>query len=186
MWFSMWLILSVASLGIAWFPMIYYLIQRRNAHFQRQERLRTVILSKLRKTKNVRKSASTSDKKESLLPSRNAWQWTFLSILVVPAFYIFYFLKSDLTKHEELEHNFLVEVIELAKNSGMLLDIQGFTATKSFPISKYLILSLVTLGLAAIYWLYRIFNDYNNHFKMQWKIEDELLGFFRLLDRKSG
>ncbi|MEJ2241458.1 MAG: hypothetical protein P8Y18_04875 [Candidatus Bathyarchaeota archaeon] len=32
MWFSMWAVLSVASFGIAWFPMIYYLIKRRNDH----------------------------------------------------------------------------------------------------------------------------------------------------------
>ena len=50
MWFSMWAVLSVASFGIAWFPMIYYLIKRRNTHFARQEKLETLILSKLKKT----------------------------------------------------------------------------------------------------------------------------------------
>jgi hypothetical protein len=38
--------------------------------------------------------------------------------------------------------------------------------------------------LAAAYWLYRIFNDYNNHFKMQWLIEDELLRFLKAIDKK--
>lgn len=186
MWFSMWVILSIASLGIAWFPMIYYLIKRRNAHFQRQKKLQTMILSKMRKTKNGGKSGFTSEKVENLTLFRNAWEWTFLSILVIPAFYVFYFLKSDLAKHEEQEHNFLVEVIELAKDSGVPLDIHGFTDTKSFPSGKYLVLSIVTLGLAAAYWLYRIFNDYNNHFKIQWKIEDELLDFFKAFDQKSS
>ena len=185
MWFSMWVILSVASLGIAWFPMVYYLIKRRNAHFQRQEKLQTIILSTLSKTKNGGKLVSISKKIESLGKSRKAWEWTFMSILIIPAFYVFYFLKSDLAKHEEQEHDFLVEVIGLAKDSGIPLDIHGFTATKSFPTGKYLVLSVVTLGLAAAYWLYRIFNDYNNHFKMQWKIEDELLSFFKAVDQKS-
>lgn len=181
----MWVILSVASLGIAWFPMVYYLIKRRNAHFQRQEKLQTIILSTLSKTKNGGKLVSISKKIESLGKSRKAWEWTFMSILIIPAFYVFYFLKSDLAKHEEQEHDFLVEVIGLAKDSGIPLDIHGFTATKSFPTGKYLVLSVVTLGLAAAYWLYRIFNDYNNHFKMQWKIEDELLSFFKAVDQKS-
>jgi hypothetical protein len=180
MWFSMWIILSVASFGIAWFPMVYYLIKRRNAHFQRQEKLQTMILNKLR---NDRKPTSTSKK---LLPSRNALGWTVLSLLVVPAFYVFYFLKNDLVKHEEQEHDFLVEVIGLAKVSGVPLNVHGFTATKSFPTGKYVVLSVVTLGLAAAYWLYRIFNDYNSHFKMQWKIEDELLGFLKAVDKKSS
>jgi preprotein translocase subunit YajC len=183
MWFSMWIILSVASFGIAWFPMVYYLIKRRNAHFQRQDKLQTIILNKLRKGKNGGKWASTSEK---LVPSRNALGWTVLSILVVPVFYIFYFLKNDLAKHEEQEHDFLVEVIGLAKDSGVPLNIHGFTATKSYPTGKYLIFSAVTLGLAAAYWLYRIFNDYNSHFKTQWKTEDNLLGFLKSVDKKSS
>ena len=186
MWFSMWIILSIASFGIAWFPMIYFLIKRRNAHFSRQEKLETLILSKLRKTQSAEKSDSKSSRIENLLPSRNATAWTVFSILIVPAFYVFYFLKSDLQKHEEHEHDFLVEVIALAKDSGVTLNIHGFTTTKSFALGKYLILSIATVGLAAAYWLYRIFNDYNNHFKMQWKIEDELLSFLKSIDKKGS
>ena len=186
MWFSMWIILSVASFGIAWFPMIYYLIKRRNAHFSRQEKLEALILSKLRKTKSAGKSASNSSKIENLVPSRNAKAWTFFSLLIVPAFYVFYFLKSDLEKHEEHEHDFLAEIITLAKDSGVTLNIHGFRATKSFPLGKYLVLSIATFGLAAAYWLYRIFNDYNNHFKMQWLIEDKLLSFLKAIDQNSS
>jgi preprotein translocase subunit YajC len=186
MWFSMWIILSVASFGITWFPMIYYLIKRRNAHFQRQKNLQTMILRRLRKATASGKSASASEKKENLVSHRNALGWTLLSFLLVPSFYVFYFLKSDLAKHEEQEHDFLSEVIALTKDSGEPLNIQGFTATKTFPTGKYLTLSVVTLGLAAAYWIYRIFNDYNSHFKMQWKIEDELLCFLKASDKKSG
>jgi preprotein translocase subunit YajC len=186
MWFSMWVILSVVSFGIAWFPMIYYLIKRRNAHFRRQKKLQTIILSKLKKAPSSGKSKFTAEKMENLVPSRNVWGWTVLSLLVIPAFYVFYFLKSDLAKHEEQEHDFLVEVIGLAKDSEVPLNIHGFTATRSFTSGKYLILSAVTLGLAATYWLYRIFNDYNNHFKMQWKIEDELLVFLKTVDKRTS
>jgi len=186
MWFSMWAILSVASFGIAWFPMIYYLIKRRNAHFSRQEKLETLILSKLKKTKNPEKSVLDSSKTENHGSSRNAKAWTLSTLLILPAFYVFYFLKSDLRKHEEHEHDFLVEVIALAKDSEVPLNIHGFTATPSFPLDKYLVLSVVTFGLAAAYWLYRIFNDYNNHFKMQWKNEDELLSFLKAINKKSS
>ena len=34
MWFSMWFLASVASFGIAFFPMFYLMIKRRNKHFQ--------------------------------------------------------------------------------------------------------------------------------------------------------
>jgi len=186
MWFSMWAVLSVASFGIAWFPMIYYLIKRRNAHFSRQEKLETLILSKLKKTQSPEKSPLDSSKTKNQGSSRNAKAWTLSTLLIFPAFYIFYFLKSDLRKHEEHEHDFLVEVIALAKDSGVPLNIHGFTATPSFPLDKYLVLNIVTFGLAAAYWLYRIFNDYNSHFKMQWKNEDELLSFLNAINKKSS
>ena len=186
MWFSMWAVLSVASFGIAWFPMIYYLIKRRNAHFSRQEKLEALILSKMKKTVSPEKSPLDSSQKENQGPSRNAHAWTISTLLIIPAFYIFYFLKCDLRKHEEHEHDFLVEVTALAKDSGVPLNIHGFTATPSFQLDKYLVLSVVTFGLAAAYWLYRIFNDYNSHFKMQWKNEDELLSFLKAIDKKSS
>lgn len=185
MWFSMWVILSVASFGIAWFPMIYYMIKRRNDHFSRQEKLEALILSKLRQTQSPKKAASDSSKTKNLLLSRNAVAWALSTLLVVPGFYLFYSLKSDLQKHEEHEHNFLDEIVALAKDSGVTLNIQSYATTPRFPRDKYLILSIATLGLAAAYWLYRIFNDYNNHFKMQWIIEDELLSFLKTIDKKA-
>ena len=185
MWFSMWAILSVASFGIAWFPMIYYTIKRRNTHFSRQEKLEALILSKLKKTENPEKLVPDSSVTKNLLQPRDAGAWTISTILIIPSFYIFYFLKLDLQKHEEHEHDFLAEVIALAKDSGVTLNVQSYWTTSSFPLNKYLILSVVTLGLAAIYWLYQIFNDYNNHFKMQWIIEDELLRFLKVLDKNA-
>jgi len=51
-------------------------------------------------------------------------------------------------------------------------------------LGKYVGLSVVTCGLMGAYWLYRIFNDYNSHFKMQWQNEDALLSFLEALDKK--
>ena len=186
MWFSMWAVLSVASFGITWFPMIYYLIKRRNAHFARQEKLETLILSRLKQTESPEKPLSDSSETTVQASSRNAHAWTLSTLLVIPAFYVFYFLKTDLLKHEDHEHDFLVQVIELAKDSGVPLNIHGFSATPSFPLNKYLVLNIVTFGLATAYWLYRLFNDYNNHFKMQWKNEDELLSFLKAIDKNSS
>ena len=186
MWFSMWAVLSVASFGIAWFPMIYYMIKRRNDHFSRQEKMEELILSKLKKTKSPEKLVPDFSKTKNQKLSRNAKTWTLSTLLIVPAFYVFYFLKSDLQKHEEHEHDFLDEIIAFAKDSGIPLNIQSYATTPSFPLDKYLVLSVVTFGLAAAYWLYRIFNDYNNHFKMQWIIEDELLNLLKSVDKESS
>lgn len=181
MWFSMWVVLSVASFGIAWFPMIYYMIKRRNDHFSRQEKLEELILEKLKENDVVQESTVNPPKTDKQLLSRNAIAWTALSVLIAPAFYIFYFLKSDLHKHEEHEQEFLTEVRGLTRDSNLLLDTQDFTTSASFPLGKYVVVSVGSFGLAAAYWLYRIFNDYNNHFKMQWLIEDKLLRFLKAI-----
>lgn len=186
MWFSMWAVLSIASFGLAWFPMIYYTLKRKNDHFLRQKELENLILNKLRKKQNLKKSTSKLSKTKNQSPIKNEKVLTLSTILIIPAFYIFYILKNDLQKHEEHEQDFLNETATLAKNYGITLNIQSYMTTPSFPKNKYIILSVVTFGLAAAYWLYRIFNDYNNHFKMQWIIEDELLSLIKSIEKKAN
>jgi hypothetical protein len=186
MWFSMWTALSVATFGLAWFPMIYYSIKRRNDHFSRQEKLEKLIL-KLLKNKKDPKNANFFASKQDLKPLiKNNSLLTISTLLIFPAFYLFYSLKVDLQKHENHEHRFIQEINSLAKNLEIPLNIQNYFTKPNFPIKKYVILSILTMGLAAAYWLYRIFNDYNNHFKMQWIIEDELLRFLKTIDQKSN
>src|SRR4030065_1232176 len=45
MWFSMWFLASVATFGIAFFPMFYFLLDRRNRHFQRQYNLEKQVVT---------------------------------------------------------------------------------------------------------------------------------------------
>ncbi|MDH5375763.1 MAG: hypothetical protein OEW95_08125, partial [Candidatus Bathyarchaeota archaeon] len=190
MWFSMWFLISVASFGIVWFLMIYFLIKRRNYHFLRQEKLETLILTKLRQLSReqprLKNTASNSVKIENIKLFRNPQAWALSTLLVFPAFYIFYFLGIDLQKHEEHEHAFLTEAISLAQNLGLDINLDDFKATKNFALKRYLASTIVTCGLAAGYWLYRIFNDYNRHFKRQWKLEDELLSFFKAINSSKA
>jgi hypothetical protein len=65
------------------------------------------------------------------------------------------------------------------------LDIQEFIDLPPIPREKFLALSVVTCGLAGFYWVYRIFNEYNSHFRMQWMLEDTLLSFLEELDKKQ-
>ena len=183
MWFSMWTVLAIASFGVAWFIMIYYLIKRRNSHFSRQQKLEELILEKIN-SENRKKTKIDLSKQKKQLPPRNPLILTMLTILIIPAFYVFYFLKNDLQKHEEHEHDFLFEVKTFTKDSEVPLNIQPFITSPSISMKKYIGLSVVTCGLAAAYWLYRIFNDYNSHFKVQWLIEDELLSFLKETQKK--
>jgi hypothetical protein len=49
-------------------------------------------------------------------------------------------------------------------------------------IRKYALITMVTLGFGVIYWLYKVVNLYNNHFKEQRHIEHEML---KLMEAKS-
>ena len=186
MWFSMWIVLSVASFGLAWFPMIYYAIKRRNDHFLRQKKLEKLILTKLGENQKIKNAIPENLKQKNELEPKNEKILTILTLLIIPGFYLFYSLKRDLQKHEEYEQVFLNKINNLAKNSDLPLNIQSYATTPSFPKNRYILLSIATLGLAAAYWLYRIFNDYNNHFKMQWIIEDELLSFLKAIEKDNN
>ncbi len=183
MWFSMWFLLSVASFGIAWFLMIYSLIKRRNAHFSRQETLENLVLRKLRKDNKEephrQNSPHVPEEDDNPTFPRNAQAWALSTLLVFPTFYVLYFLEKDLQKHEEHEHTFLTETVSFAHNLELGINSDNLSTIRRFAPDRYLIFSIVTCGFAAVYWLYRIFNDYNKHFKRQWKLEDELLKFFK-------
>jgi len=182
MWFSMWFLLSVASFGIAWFPMIYFLIKRRNAHFSRQETLENLVLTRLGKKPkgepHYPNSSHVSEEVDNPTFRRNAQAWALSTLLVFPTFYVLYFLEKDLQKHEAHERSFWIETVSLAPNLELGANSHEFSTTRKFALDRYLVFNIVTCGFAAVYWLYRIFNDYNRHFRRQWKLEDELLQFF--------
>ncbi len=186
MWFSMWFLLSVASFGIAWFPMIHFLIKRRNDHFSRQESLESLILSRLEQLSKERSrhpnSTPASAKTENPKFLRNSQGWALSTLLLFPAYYIFYFLRMDLQKHEEHEHAFLTETISLTQSLGLSMNVDVFSATNKLTSARYLNLTIITFGFAAVYWLYRIFNDYNQHFKRQWKLEENLLRLVKSIE----
>jgi hypothetical protein len=184
MWFSMWVLLSIVSFGIAWFLMIYFLIKRRNDHFTRQKKLETLILRELRQLNTGDQvhatNTSRSTKQEILKSLRNAPAWTLSTLLIVPTFYVLRFLMVDLRKHEEQQRLFFMEVVSLADDPELSAKLDGLKMPGELAVDKYVVFSLVTFGCAALYWLYRIFNDYNRHFKAQWQLEDELCRYLKV------
>ena len=101
----------------------------------------------------------------------NPTAWAASIILIIPAFLITYYLSKDLRAHEEHQDKFL----ESAFPERMFMP-------QTIPIRKYAIITIVTLGVGGIYWLYKIINMYNAHFKAQWKVEKEIA---RLMEEKQ-
>jgi hypothetical protein len=155
-WFSMWFLASIVSFGLGFFPMFHRIVDGRNKHFQREEALN-------QKISNYMKSQGKDPPAPVGFHSRNAKAWAASIILVIPAIVIVYLLTKDLVVHERQMDQLLAAAFP-----------QKMFMTQSVPIKTYAILTIVTLGIGGIYWLYKIVNLYNAHYKAQWHIEKEI------------
>ena len=157
MWFSMWFLASIATFGLAFFPMFYRLIDSRNRHFRREAELEKQIAAFLRK-QGKEPIAATS------FHEMNAKAWAAAIILIIPVFVITYLLSMDLLTHEK--HQDMLLANAFPKRMFM---------PQTIPIGKYALITIFTLGVGIVYWLYKIVNMYNAHFKAHRKIEKEIV-----------
>ena len=163
-WFSMWFLASIATFGAAFFPMFHRLIESRNKHFRRESDLEKQITAFLRK--QGKEPPTTSDSFNEM----NAKAWAAAIILVIPVFAIAYLLSRDLLMHEKHQDKFLASAFP-----------KRMFMPQTIPIKKYVLITIVTLGVGIVYWLYKIINMYNVHFKAHREIEKELV---KLMEEK--
>ncbi len=156
-WFSMWFLASIATFGTAFFPMFYRLIGSRNKHFRRQAELEKQIATFLRKQG---KEPPTSYG----FTEMNKKAWTAAVILIIPVFAITYLLSRDLLTHERHQDRFLASVFP-----------ERIFMPQTIPIEKYALITIVTLGLGIVYWLYKIVNLYNSHFEAHQEVEKQIV-----------
>ena len=166
MWFSMWFLASIATFGVAFFPMFYRLIDVRNKHFRREVKLENQIAEFLRAQGKEPPATAASPR------DMNAKALAASIILIIPALIIVYYLSRDLRSHEEHQDVLLASVFSERR-----------FMPQTIPIKKYVLITIGTLGVGGIYWLYKIINLYNAHFKVQWEIEKEIT---RLREEKTG
>ena len=165
MWFSMWFLTSIATFGLAFFPMFYRLIDSRNKHFRCESDLEKQIVAFLRK-QGKEPPATSEDFREM-----NAKAWAASIILVIPVFAITYLLSRDLVTHEKRQDAFLASAFP-----------ERMFMPQTIPIQKYALITVVTLGLGIMYWLYKVVNLYNAHFKAQREVEKKIL---KLMEEKN-
>ncbi|MBX5320477.1 MAG: hypothetical protein ACQXXG_00600 [Candidatus Bathyarchaeia archaeon] len=158
MWFSMWFLLSMITFGLALFPMLYLLIERRNEHFRRQKELESLILSVLKN-----RGVNLEIEGDNFL-DRNSLLWAASIVLIVPIFFAAYFLSKDLLLHEKRQMALFRKIFPDEPVIEQKINLK-FCMT----------ITLATLGVGIIHWFYKIFNAYNNHFKEQWRIEDKIV-----------
>jgi len=157
-WFSMWFLASIATFGVAFFPMFYRLINSRNEHFRREADLERRIKAFLREQ---------GKEPPAMLHSfieMNAKAWTASIILIIPVFAITYLLSKDLIVHEKHQDKFLASAFP-----------EKIFMVQTIPIKKYALITVATLGLGIVYWLYKVVNMYNAHFKAHREVEKEII-----------
>ena len=164
-WFSMWFLGAVVTFGVAFFPMFYRLVDGRNKHFQHEEELEKQVAERLEK--QGKKLPATSQR----LAEMNAKAWAVSIILVFPVFIIVYLLSRDLTVHERNEDTFLASAFP----TRMFMP-------QTIPIKTYVLITICTLGVGIVYWLYKVVNLYNAHYKAMLQVEKEV---GKLMEKES-
>jgi hypothetical protein len=166
LWFSMWFLTAIVTFGLAFFPMFYRLIEGRNRHFRREAELERQVAAFLKR--QGKELPATSEH----LGVMNAKAWAASIILVLPVFVIVYLLSRDLAVHERNQDAFLAGAFS-----------ERMFMPQTIPIKTYALITIVTLGVGVIYWLYKVVNLYNAHFKAQLQVEKEI---GRLMEEKKA
>ena len=157
MWFSMWFLGAIITFGLAFFPMFHRLLESRNKHFAHDAAWENQIVQQLA---NQGKAAPKAD---LLFGKRNAEAWSVSIILIIPSFVILYLLSKDLLGHEREQDAFLLAAFP-----------KRMFMPQTIPIKTYVLLTVVTLGVGGVYWLYKVVNLYNAHYKADLQVEKAL------------
>ena len=166
--------------------LIYMLVNRRYTHFKRQKFLLEDIIAaigSLAKTKDIDIGASLSPIERTVREAnaeeteKSAILWAILSAFVPFAqFYVYYFLMKDFYRHERREDGFWEDASSALNRLSVNFSVPRRTETmpdRSFVL--YLILSVITVGLFGIYWVYVMLKDPNEHFKYHIHAESQLM-----------
>jgi hypothetical protein len=178
---SFYLILTFGAFAI------FYMIERRNGHFRRQQQLFSALREysasepDIAASDNVFRLAQLSE--ESLFEERDrpAGLWSVLYLIVTPVvgLIVAYNLTQDLRKHEELQSAYQTTLISALNETGA----RSLTLPPSRPHKRdpilLIILTAITAGLFWIYWFYTLLKDYNEHFQDQAQFEDQILAMLR-------
>jgi len=182
------MLVGVIIFGVLTIYPIYMLIVRRNLHFRRVQALYADAIEVLREA-----SAKTGvDISGNLMlierylgemrmeeTEKSAVLWIILLFIPFVNFfaslYVLYFLTKDWYQHERREDEIWNQINMALNRMGYRpIDTRRPEPIPSRSFFLYFILSIL-IPLWAIYWLYVLIKDPNNHFKSHVRMEDDLL-----------
>jgi RsiW-degrading membrane proteinase PrsW (M82 family) len=174
-------VLLIAALGF------YYLIERRNQHFARQQLLFSNLQNLLSNATQSRPVNAISRlgyiAEDSIFAERprpaGIWSVLFLFVPPIVGLAVAYSLTQDLRNHEGMQASYQTVLVEALREADYQPPV--FTASnlhKRDPL-LFIILSAITAGLFWIYWYYTLLHDYNEHFAQQAQFEDQIIALLK-------
>jgi len=102
--------------------------------------------------------------------------WVILTLVFQPVLlYVAYFLGRDFYRHERREDGVWEDITRAMDTLGIPVSVRRDRPMPERSFVLYFVLSIVTLGLFTIYWLYTLIEDPNLHFRNHIRIEDDVL-----------
>lgn len=163
--------------------LIFKLVSRRNAHFNRQILLQEDVISMAKEVaakKSVDVSILLNNMDRSVREARleeaekNATLYAIVGGLVW--IYAAYFLMKDFFKHERREDLFINDMLRTFNALGVPISFPYRNPPipdRSFAL--YFVLTLITVSIFGVYWVYVLVTDPNNHFRQQMLMEDTIM-----------
>ena len=168
----------------------YLMIKRRTEHFKRDHILMSGIIEYLNQKQSesninltqelatLRSIASEANSEES---EKSPLMYTILAIIIpyIGILYVLYFLMKDVYAHHQRISAFMQNTQTASNKLGESIVVPSWKTLPDRSFVLYFLLSCICSPF-AFYWMYTIIKDYNDHFKHQWRFEDQLL------DESSG
>lgn len=177
--------LSFAVLIILAALLVFFLVRRRNTHFNRQLLLYEDLVSTARELasrKNIDASVLINNMERNLREARleetekNASLYAILTFTPLGLWYVNYFLMKDFYKHERREDVFIQDLLRTFYQLGVSINLPyRSSAIPDRSFALYFVLTLITASIFSVYWVYVLVSDPNNHFRQQMVIEDTIM-----------
>jgi len=165
--------------AVLWIYVLYKWIDRRNKHFKRVSLLYEDILDFLEEEgveDKVKRARRTLRDFKGDIDEKSAVLWVVLTIVFNPVIlYIYHFLTRDYYNHETNENKVIEDIEEAIKESGGDFEFEGYDTVEDRNTVLYIVLTIITLGIFGLYWIYTLTNDPNQHFNKSKSVEKDLI-----------
>jgi len=162
----------------------YLMIKRRTEHFKKDHLLMQGVIENLAK----KQSQSGTNLNQELATLRSIYSeanfeedekspilYTVLAIVIpwIGILYVLYFLMKDIYSHHQRINAFMENTRIASNKLGESIVVPSWKTLEERNFVIYFLISCFCTPF-MYYWMYSIIKDYNEHFKNQWRFEDQM------------